>query len=180
MHGPPRARGPAWIKPVPNLISAGRIGLAAWFPFAPQEWWLVIALGAGLSDGLDGYVARRFEATSWQGGLLDAAADKLFTTVALLTLTHAKLIAAWQLPLLMTRDIVVVATCVVIATHRRWDDFQHMQSRLAGKATTFLLFGLMAALLLPLPGAVMPLLGLSMAGSFAAATDYAQSYSESH
>lgn len=152
--------------------------LAIWFPSAPRELWLAIAIAAGVSDGLDGFLARRFDATSWQGGLLDAAADKLFTTIALVTLTCNGLIIEWQLPLLMMRDFVVVATCVVVATQRRWRDFKRMQSRLAGKATTFLLFGAIGALLLPVPELIMPLVTLSMTSSFAAAVDYARSFTE--
>ena len=168
----------AWIKPIPNLISVFRIALALWFPFAPHELWLATAVTAGISDGIDGFIARRFDASSWQGGLLDAAADKLFTTIALVTLTCEGLIVSWHLPLMLTRDLVVALACVVVAISQRWSDFRRMQSRLAGKATTFLLFGTMGALLLPVPELRMPLVGLSIASSLAAAVDYARSFTE--
>lgn len=166
----------AWIKPVPNLISLGRIGLALYFPFAPEEQRLSLVVAAGVSDGIDGIIARSFDATSWQGGLLDAAADKLFTAVALFTLAAAGMLELWQLGLLMTRDIVVLGASVMVALRRRFQDFQRMQSRLAGKATTFLVFGLMGVLLLDLASLRMSLLGLSIAASCAAAVDYAQSF----
>lgn len=168
----------AWIKPVPNLISAFRIALAIWFPFAAPELRLAIVATAGVSDGIDGFIARRFDATSWQGGLLDAVADKLFTTVALVTLTVDGTIVPFHLPLLMMRDLVVASASAVVAARRRWGDFKRMQSRLAGKATTFLLFGTMGALLVPLPELVVPLVGLSITSSFAAAVDYARTFKE--
>ncbi len=175
---PDASRDPrwAWIKPIPNLISVGRVGLALYFPFAPQEQWLLLAVTAGLSDGVDGIIARGFRATSWQGGLLDAAADKLFTLVAFVSMVQAGLLEWWAMLLLLTRDISVAAACLVVALRRRFDDFKRMQSRLAGKATTFFFFGLMAVLLLGLDSLRMTLLGLSITASVAAAVDYAQSF----
>jgi phosphatidylglycerophosphate synthase len=166
----------ALIRPLPNLISAGRIVLAVAFPFVAEELRLPLVVAAGVSDGLDGIIARRFEATSWQGGLLDAAADKLFTASALFTLWSAGLLEPLQLALLMTRDVVVAGACLVVALRRRFEDFQRMQSRFAGKATTLLVFGLMGVLLLDLSELRMAFLGLSIAASCAAAVDYAQSF----
>ena len=171
-------RAHAWVKPVPNLISASRIGLALGFPFFPEDWRLGVVLLAGASDAIDGFIARRFDASSWQGGLIDAAADKLFTTVALVTLTCNGYIAGWHLPLLMMRDIVVASACAIVVARRRWSEFQRMQSRMAGKATTLLLFATMGVLLLPVPALALPLIGLSMASSLAAAVDYARSFKE--
>lgn len=166
----------AFMKPLPNVISALRVVLAGYFPFAPPEQRLGLVVAAGLSDGVDGFIARRFDVASWVGGLLDAAADKLFTLVALLTLTHAGLIELWQLPLLLLRDVVVALASAVSALQRRWSDFKHMQSRWAGKATTFLLFGLMGVVLLDIDALKLPLLGLSITASAAAAIDYHQSF----
>ena len=168
----------AWIKPIPNLISMGRVGVALWFPFAPVPWWLGLVVLAGVSDGLDGFIARRFQAQSWQGGLLDAAADKLFTLVALVTLTRAGLIAPVYLAPLLMRDAIVAGACMALLLQRRFKDFQHMQSRLAGKATTFLMFGLLGALILGIDELGTLLLGLTMTASGAAAVDYAQSYAK--
>ena len=175
---PPRS--PEWLKPIPNVISVCRIGLALSFPFTPRELWLGLALTAGLSDAVDGFIARRYGATSVHGGLLDATADKLFTLIALVTFTRAGLIAAWQLPLLLVRDLFVAIACVLFLLQRRFDAFHRMQARSAGKITTFLLFGLMAALLLPIPALVGPFLALTMAGSALAAVQYAHTFRAQH
>jgi phosphatidylglycerophosphate synthase len=166
----------AWIKPVPNLISAARIVLACYFPAAPPELRLALVVTAGVSDGIDGFIARHFRVTSWLGGLLDAAADKLFTLLALLTLANAGLLPLWQLPFLLLRDGIVALACAVLLLQKRWDDFKRMDSRWAGKATTFLLFGLMGAVLLDLEALRVPLFGLSFTASAAAAIDYYQSF----
>lgn len=74
------------IRHLPNLLSALRL-LAA--PFA---MWLIlnnhdtaallVFAGAGLSDGLDGFIARRWQVTSSFGAWLDPAADKLLMIFA--------------------------------------------------------------------------------------------------
>ncbi|HHY49408.1 MAG TPA: threonylcarbamoyl-AMP synthase, partial [Alphaproteobacteria bacterium] len=59
-----------------------RLGAAAAFPFVPDAWRLPLVLFAGLSDFADGLIARRYGATSFLGGVLDVAGDKLFTLSA--------------------------------------------------------------------------------------------------
>ena len=78
---------PTWIAAVPNALSIGRLLLAVVFPFvAPVTARLVLVIAGAASDGLDGYVARRWRVTSVAGGLLDGIADKAFTLSVLLTL----------------------------------------------------------------------------------------------
>ncbi|MDH5671665.1 MAG: CDP-alcohol phosphatidyltransferase family protein [Myxococcales bacterium] len=164
------------IGVLPNTISAARIVVALVFPFVPESLRVWLIVGAGISDGLDGYLARRYAVTSWQGGILDAVADKLFTLSALGTFTLEARLPLWQLGVLLVRDGVVVSTAAAVVMRRRFDDLKRMQSRFAGKATTFCLFFLMTALALELEAWLPLLVGLSATSSFAAAADYGQSY----
>jgi phosphatidylglycerophosphate synthase len=141
----------AWIRPVPNVLTFLRLALAGVLPFVPQSWWLPVILGAGVSDALDGWIARRFRATSELGRLLDGVADKAITLSAVLTLTLAGTMRPWQGPLVLTRDIVVAALAVGLAARHAWSGFRHMRVRWAGKLTTLLAFGWLATLLLPAP-----------------------------
>jgi len=75
----------AGIRHVPNALSVLRLGFAVAFPFVPESWWIALVLAAGFSDWLDGWIARRFQATSWIGGLLDGVSDKAFVLSALFT-----------------------------------------------------------------------------------------------
>lgn len=65
---------------LPNLISCGRLALAPLAVALILSWrWgeaLAVFALAGLSDGLDGFLARRFDWSSELGAFLDAAADK--------------------------------------------------------------------------------------------------------
>ncbi|MHC5009786.1 MAG: CDP-alcohol phosphatidyltransferase family protein [Planctomycetota bacterium] len=131
------------------MLSAFRIVLAATFPFAPSRWRLAFVLGAGLSDGLDGFIARRYHATSALGGLLDGIADKLFVLAAVITFAFRDpvLFPWWHGLLVMARDFSVAGMAVYAATLREWSSFKRMRPRLPGKITTALIFPWFVSLL---------------------------------
>jgi cardiolipin synthase len=98
---------------VPNLISLGRIaGVLAGAACIFLEIWaaaLVLGVVAGLTDYLDGYLARRLGQTSQLGALLDSLADIL---VALTCFALATYLRLWPLYLLIAwgvRDMGVLA-----------------------------------------------------------------------
>lgn len=130
----------AWLAPVPNVLSVLRLVLAVCFPFLPAWWRGPSILLAGLSDVADGFLARRWQLTTKLGGVLDAAADKLFSLSVLATLAWNDVIMLWQVALLLSRDIVVVAISIYIALRRRWRAFGHMPPRPLGKVTTIAVF----------------------------------------
>ncbi|MCF8056883.1 MAG: CDP-alcohol phosphatidyltransferase family protein [Desulfocapsa sp.] len=142
--------GKGYIRFVPNALSTGRILLACIFPFSPEKYWLLIILGGGLSDVLDGWVARRWQVQSWQGGLLDGIADKLFVVSILITFVSAGKFSGWWIPALLARDLLVAFTVVYAVWIRSWDAFKKMEARWSGKIATvgeFFLF--LAAILFP-------------------------------
>jgi cardiolipin synthase (CMP-forming) len=105
---------------LPNLITLARllsVPVAIWLIFERRfaaAFWLFGA--AGLSDALDGYIAKRFDRRTRLGALLDPAADK-----ALLTGVYASLWLVGQLPgllvfLVLLRDLLIVLGFVLIQT----------------------------------------------------------------
>lgn len=132
-----------WLLLVPNTLTGLRLGLTIAFPFVDARWWPIVIVLAAASDFIDGFIARRFDLTSWIGGLLDAAADKAFTLTVLLTYTLTGALLWWQLALLLLRDITVLLIAAYAALLREWGAFQRMASRLPGKITTALLFVLL-------------------------------------
>jgi cardiolipin synthase len=106
------------IKDVPNLLSALRL-LAA--PFAA---YLIVAghdtaalltfAAAGASDGLDGFVARRWGATSRFGAWLDPAADKLLMLLCFTALFAVGAVPLWLLVLVVARDGAIAAGWLLI------------------------------------------------------------------
>lgn len=78
------------------------------FPLA-----LILILIAGLSDGIDGYLARRFDWRTRLGGLLDPLADKLLLVTVILTLTSMDLTPIWLACVVIGRDLIIVAGATV-------------------------------------------------------------------
>jgi cardiolipin synthase len=82
-------------------------------------WALVTLVAAGITDGLDGLIARRTGEKTTLGAWLDPMADKLLlvTTFVVLTLPdlgYANRIPIWLTVLVITRDIAIVATVAII------------------------------------------------------------------
>lgn len=81
-----------------------------------QHWWQVAFLAfavAGISDAVDGYVARRFNQTSELGALLDPIADKALLVSIYVTLAITAAIPAWLTILVVSRDIMIVGAVLV-------------------------------------------------------------------
>lgn len=63
---------------------------------------------AGFTDGLDGFLAKRFSWESRLGGLLDPAADKLLLVASFISLWWAGYVPGWLLAAVVARDLVIV------------------------------------------------------------------------
>ena len=126
---------------VPNLLSLLRI-LAVPF-FAIAVWygrmWEACAIfaGAGLTDMLDGFIARRFNQKSDLGALLDPAADKLLMTTAFVLLAWrtenmVAPIPPWVSILAITRDVMIS----FVALFGMHSDVKRLRPSILGKLTT--------------------------------------------
>lgn len=88
---------------------------------APQEWQritaIVIFIVAAATDGVDGWVARRFNQRSPLGAVLDPIADKGLLLTAIITLSLSKWTYAfplWFPVLVIARDAVIVTGCLLV------------------------------------------------------------------
>jgi len=156
---------------IPNILSTLRLILAGLFPFASQELWVWLILGSGASDFFDGWCARRWKTTSWEGGLLDAVADKLFMLAALLTFAIAGKFPVWWIPAVIARDLTVAVAAGYTAAIGSWESFRDMGARWSGKLATagqFLLLLTVAVL----PEAIPIILVFTVLCSVLAAGDY--------
>jgi phosphatidylglycerophosphate synthase len=121
---------------VVNTLTAGRLALAGVFPVAPPSWRFPVIVAGGLSDLFDGWIGRRFGVVSTFGQVLDPIADKAFMASVLLTLWHAGLVAAWQLPLVGFRDIVAAGGSAWVVATRGREALTDLPPSLLGKLTT--------------------------------------------
>lgn len=97
---------------IPNLLTLARIGLVPWLVVLLQNeqygWSLTVFLIAGLSDGLDGYIAKRFNATTYLGSILDPIADKTLLVTSYIMLSVLEIVPFWLMVVVVFRDIVII------------------------------------------------------------------------
>lgn len=79
------------------------------FRFSPGRLASLVVFIAGVSDLLDGYLARRWKIESLLGKFLDPVADKLFLLVGLVMLQDLGRVPAWLVILLLSREFLVTA-----------------------------------------------------------------------
>ena len=108
---------------IPNLLSLLRMGLIPLFVImvvnGDAAKALLIFLVAGVTDALDGFIARFWKQQSLLGAYLDPTADKLLLTTAYVVLSipglnHGTLIPAWVTILVIARDVLIVAVALVL------------------------------------------------------------------
>lgn len=99
-------------KDIPNIISIVRIVLV--IPIAYFLWnqnylvALLLFLVGGLSDGLDGFLARRYKWETELGVMLDPMGDKLMMITAYLLLGWHNVLPLWLVVLVILRDLIIV------------------------------------------------------------------------
>jgi cardiolipin synthase len=132
---------------VPNLITFLRMGLVPWFLIVVLKgdsraalWIFIIA---GISDGLDGFIARFFNQRSALGAYLDPIADKILLTSAFVTLaipgTHpGVLVPVWITVLVLARDFLILVISLVLFLVHQVDRFPPAK---ISKATTAIQIG---------------------------------------
>ena len=103
--------GPVELN-LPNLITLARllsVPLTIWLIFDARydvAFWVFV--GAGLSDALDGYIAKHFDRRTRIGALLDPAADKAMLTGVYVSLGLAGQLPPWLVLLVVSRDFLIV------------------------------------------------------------------------
>lgn len=102
---------------LPNAISVMRIILVApiLYFMIDDQYGIALALFfiAGFSDGLDGYLAKRFDWHTRFGALLDPIADKLLVAGTFITLAYTGQIPVWLAALVIGRDVVIIGGATV-------------------------------------------------------------------
>lgn len=128
---------------VPNLLSMARLAgvpvflwLVLWPEFGGQGhdgWALIILAFSGVSDYLDGKLARRWNQVSSLGRILDPAADRLYVASTLIGLTWRGILPLWLSALLVCRELLLGVTVIAFRRH----GYPPPQVNFLGKAATF-------------------------------------------
>lgn len=118
------------LRWVPNAICVARIVMVAPLVAALFAGQYVVALVlivvAGLSDGLDGYLAKTFDWRTRLGSLLDPAADKLLLVSTFVSLTRLELVPLGLTVIVILRDVVIVSGALA---------YQRLAGGLSGEPT---------------------------------------------
>ncbi len=133
---------------LPNLITLSRIALAPVLILLLKEhdyaMSLVVFLVAGVSDGLDGFIAKRFNLTSRLGAILDPVADKILLLSAYVMLTLLEDLPFWLMLTVVFRDLLIVGGYLVYTS--MIGSVQMRPSHLS-KLNTFMQIALVIAIL---------------------------------
>lgn len=111
----------AGLSRLPNLITMARIALVPVLILLlkDQEYAaaLIVFVIAGVSDALDGYLAKRLNVQSRLGAILDPVADKLLLVSAYVMLTFLGHIPFWLMLVVAFRDLLIVVGYVAYTSH---------------------------------------------------------------
>lgn len=107
---------------IPNLLTLARILLT------PLLVWLlldnrlgqalVVFFVAGITDGLDGLIARLFHQKTRLGAYLDPLADKLLLVSSFILLSHLQLVPTWLAVVAVSRDAIIVLGILTLMFHQ--------------------------------------------------------------
>jgi cardiolipin synthase len=163
---------------LPNLISLSRLVLAAAFVHYARDPVNAVAIlcVAGISDWLDGFVAKKLGQQTSLGVLLDPLCDRAFVVTVLVTLVVVHDLPLWQLALLVARDIGNSIGVAILWIVRR-DQFRNLRPRRSGKVVTSLQFWCVVHIVLRLPLFEVALAAVLLATAWAA-FDYTAEFRE--
>src|SRR5881227_2710241 len=170
---------PAPLAQLPNALTLFRLVLIPVFValvLASDEghsWPAAIVFGvAGVTDQIDGYLARRWRVESQFGKVADPLADRLMIDAAVILLWHAGRLP-WVALAIPARDLALIAGYRLVVGRG-----YELAVNIAGKAATWLLYASLAFIMVTRPGTEWPrwlfwagfaLAGLSLVGYLAKA-----------
>jgi cardiolipin synthase (CMP-forming) len=148
---------------VPNALSVLRLAgvpLFLWLLLGPQEdgWAIVVFVVSGITDWLDGKIARWLNQASKFGAMLDPLADRLYTLAAMVAFVVRDIVPLWVVLVVVARDLAVLVCLPLL----RRAGFGPPEVLYLGKGATFVLlyafpFLLLAQLDSALAGVARPI-----------------------
>jgi cardiolipin synthase len=110
---------------IPNLLTIIRILLTPFFVILLLKDMFGLALTiftiAGISDALDGFIARYYNQRTTLGAYLDPIADKILLSSAFIGLAVLKIIPSWLAVIVISRDVLIfIGIAVLTLTEKRY------------------------------------------------------------
>lgn len=164
---------------LPNILTSIRIILTVPIVFALLNGdyftTTILFLIAGLTDGLDGFIAKKFNCSTRLGSILDPAADKILLTAVFFTMFITHLIPLWLLVIIFIRDLMIVTGAIGFFIGS--DEKVQLQPSNISKINTALqiflvLYIVVAQLYLPLQHWLIELFTITATTTFLSGADY--------
>ncbi len=130
--------GSSAVLTVPNLLSGLRLAgvpLFLWLVLGPEEdaWALVVLMVSGITDFLDGWLARKLNQQSKLGQILDPVADRLYILAVVIGLGVREIVPWWLAVSLPLRDLLLWGLVPLLRTR----GYSALPVHFVGKAATF-------------------------------------------
>lgn len=157
----------SYLRHLPNVITILRIFLVIPFVICLLgghylSAFILFAV-AGLSDGLDGLLARRYGWTSYFGSFADPLADKLLMIAGFLSLAYLQALPFWVVAIVIGRDAIIM---IAVSLYYYFSGIKiHFEPSLLSKYTTVFQVTLVGAILFELAFRALPhtlLMGLEI------------------
>jgi cardiolipin synthase len=163
-----QATGHSRVWTIPNIISMLRLAgvpLFLWLVLGPEAdaWALAVLMISGVTDYLDGYLARRLDQFSNLGEILDPVADRLYILAVVIGLALRDIIPWWVAIILPLRDLLLWGLVPVLRTR----GYSALPVHFLGKAATFNLLYAFPLLLLGEGAGVVPTMAQVFGWAFA-------------
>ncbi len=140
---------------IPNALTLFRFILIGVFPYLyfmegqvnNKVWAFAVFLLAGVTDVLDGFIARRCNLITKWGKLMDPLADKLMLITVLVCLFIDKVIPLWAILIIVLKELLMILGAAFLYRQRK----VVVQANFYGKLATFLFYVAVTALIFRLP-----------------------------
>lgn len=144
-----------WLMNLPNTLTLFRFVLIGIFPYLyfleglenNKVWAFAVFILAGITDVLDGFIARRFNLITKWGKLMDPLADKLMLITVLICLFIEEVIPLWAILIIVLKELLMILGAAFLYRNRKIV----VQSNIYGKLATFLFYVAVTALIFKLP-----------------------------
>ena len=144
---------------IPNILTIIRILLVPLYlrVFYTVEQNRILYAGtiyilAGLTDVLDGYIARKYNMISKLGAALDPLADKLMTFAVLISFTSANLIPSWVLLILGMKEILMILGGIILYLFK---EKRVLPSNKYGKIATVSFYAAILSIIFKIPSPIL-------------------------
>ncbi|MEP7368685.1 MAG: CDP-alcohol phosphatidyltransferase family protein [Dermatophilaceae bacterium] len=151
----------------PNFLSMLRLVVVPvflWLILSHHDGWAIVVLTlSGVSDYLDGKIARKYNQVTRVGQLLDPLADRLYILSTLFGLAWREIIPWWLVAILLCREVFGSVLVLVV----RHYGYRALPVHFVGKAATFCLLYAFPVILLGQGDSVFAALALPVGWAFA-------------